>query len=446
MRNRSKNKDKAVPGTVVIIGGGWGGCAAAVAARQANAAEVVLLERTDLLLGCGLAGGIMRNNGRQTAAEELIALGGGTLIQAADSVSTHRGVDFPGHRHASLYSTSRIESVVRTRLREQGVTLRMRSRVTDIEAAQGTVQAVVLHDGTRIAGDVFIEATGSAGPMGNCVRFGHGCAMCVLRCPSYGPRVSLTERLGLADYVGMRADGGVGSFSGSCELRKDSLAMFLRRELERCGVLVVPLPPELSHGELLAQKSCRQYALPQYAGNLVLLDTGAMAKLMTPFFPIDELRRLPGFEGAVFGQGCGHANSVRFLSRAPRDAALQVQSFENLFCAGEKAGFFVGHTEAMVTGTLAGHNAVRRLRGVESVVLPHTLACGDILAAEQEGLNAQDCLAKRYTFSGGEYFERMQAKSLYVADPEPVVARVRREGLEGLFAPKTVTPVTRRRT
>lgn len=426
---------KTASGTVVIIGGGWGGCAAAVAARQAGATEVVLLERTDLLLGCGLAGGIMRNNGRQTAAEELIALGGGSLIEAADSVCTHRCVDFPGHRHASLYSTSKVEPVVRRRLLDQGVTLRLRARATDIEATTSSVKAVMLHDGARVEGDVFIEATGSAGPMGNCVRFGNGCAMCVLRCPSYGPRVSLTERLGLTDYVGMRADGGVGSFSGSCELRKDSLAMSLRRKLERCGALVVPLPRDLFHGELLAQKSCRQYALPQYAENLVLLDTGSMAKLMTPFFPIDELRRLPGFEDAVFGGGCGHANSVRFLSRAPRDAALQVESFDNLFCAGEKAGFFVGHTEAMVTGTLAGHNAVRALRSIKPVVLPQTLACGDIIVAEQEGLATQENLAKRYTFSGGEYFERMQAKSLYVAAPERVAAQVRRKGLEGLFTP-----------
>lgn len=444
MPNSAKGARHSAPGTVVVIGGGWAGCAAAVAACQAKAETVIVLERTDLLLGCGLAGGIMRNNGRQTAAEELIALGAGALIQVADSVCTHRGVDFPGHRHASLYSTSKIEPAVRRYLAEQGVTLRLRSRVTDVEASEGTLDAVVLQDGTRVAGDVFIEATGSAGPMGNCVRFGNGCAMCVLRCASYGPRVSLTERLGLSDYVGMRADGGIGSFSGSCELRKDSLDAALSRELERRGVLVVPLPPGMSHEELLSQKSCRQYALPQYAGNLVLLDTGAMAKLMTPFFPIDELRRVPGFEAVVFGQGCGHANSVRFLSRAPRNAALQVESVRNLFCAGEKAGFFVGHTEAMVTGSLAGHNAVRQLRGLPPLILPQTLACGDILAAEQEGLGTQGCLAKRYTFSGGDYFERMQARSLYEADPGHVAKRVRHDGLEGLFASGSTPSVTRR--
>ncbi len=52
---------------VVIAGGGWAGCAAAIAARKAGA-EVVLLERADTLLGTGQVGGIMRNNGRYTAA------------------------------------------------------------------------------------------------------------------------------------------------------------------------------------------------------------------------------------------------------------------------------------------------------------------------------------------------------------------------------------------
>ena len=46
---------------VIIIGGGWAGTAAAIAARKAGA-EVCLIEKTDMLLGCGNAGGIMRNN------------------------------------------------------------------------------------------------------------------------------------------------------------------------------------------------------------------------------------------------------------------------------------------------------------------------------------------------------------------------------------------------
>lgn len=84
---------------VVVIGGGWAGCAAAITARKAGA-EVVLLEKTDLLLGVGNVGGIMRNNGRYTAAEELIALGAGDLINITDANTRHKNVDFPGHEHA----------------------------------------------------------------------------------------------------------------------------------------------------------------------------------------------------------------------------------------------------------------------------------------------------------------------------------------------------------
>lgn len=84
---------------VIIIGGGWSGVAAAVSAKKAGA-EVHLYEKTDLLLGLGNVGGIMRNNGRYTASEELIALGAGDLIKITDRVSTHRDISFPGHKNA----------------------------------------------------------------------------------------------------------------------------------------------------------------------------------------------------------------------------------------------------------------------------------------------------------------------------------------------------------
>ena len=59
---------------VIIIGGGFAGCQAAIQARKMMA-EVHIIERTDMLLGVGNVGGIMRNNGRFTAAEELCYLG-----------------------------------------------------------------------------------------------------------------------------------------------------------------------------------------------------------------------------------------------------------------------------------------------------------------------------------------------------------------------------------
>ena len=84
---------------IVIVGGGWAGTAAAISTKKAGA-EVHIYEKTDLLLGLGNVGGIMRNNGRYTASEELIALGGGDLIKITDRVTTHKDIEFPGHKHA----------------------------------------------------------------------------------------------------------------------------------------------------------------------------------------------------------------------------------------------------------------------------------------------------------------------------------------------------------
>ena len=80
---------------VIVIGAGWAGCAAAFAARK-RGVEVVLIERADMLLGTGLVGGIMRNNGRFTAAEEMIAMGGGEIFELIDQNCLHRDIEFPG--------------------------------------------------------------------------------------------------------------------------------------------------------------------------------------------------------------------------------------------------------------------------------------------------------------------------------------------------------------
>lgn len=84
---------------VIIVGAGWAGLAAGIAAKKAGA-EVTIYEKTDMVLGLGNIGGIMRNNGRYTGAEELIAFGAGDLINITDKDSRHRNIEFPGHSHA----------------------------------------------------------------------------------------------------------------------------------------------------------------------------------------------------------------------------------------------------------------------------------------------------------------------------------------------------------
>ncbi len=148
----------------VVTGGGWSGIAAALGAKKAGA-EVILLEKTDMLLGLGNVGGIMRNNGRYTGTEENIALGAGELFDITDSCATHTSIDFPGHSHASLYNVIKVEPQVRRLLREKGIDVRLVSRAVDVEMAGECIESIALAGGEKIQGDVFIECTGSTEPV-----------------------------------------------------------------------------------------------------------------------------------------------------------------------------------------------------------------------------------------------------------------------------------------
>jgi len=423
---------------VVVIGGGWAGCAAAIAARKAGA-DVTLLEKTDMLLGLGNVGGIMRNNGRFTAAEENIALGAGDLFGITDRCSRHINVDFPGHEHASLYDVTKVEPEVRRLIKSRGIEIRFMTRAVDVIKRGDDIEKLILAGGEELEGDVFIETTGSTGGPGNCLTYGNGCCMCILRCPAFGPRVSISAKAGGRDIMGQRKDGSFGAFSGSGKLEKASLSEEIRQALNEKGVAVIPLPRSAVKKEKLDMKVCRQYALDEFAENIVLLDTG-YAKIMTPFFDLETLRQIPGFENAryVDPYAGGKGNSIRYLSVAERDDSLKVSGVGNLFCGGEKAGLFVGHTEAISTGSLAGHNAVRFVRGMKPLQLPTGLAIGDLISFANKSLESEEGLMTRFTFAGAEYFERMKEKELYSIDSEEIRRRVRRYGLEGIYEEKLV--------
>lgn len=432
---------------VVIIGGGWSGCAAALTARKAGA-EVTLLEKTDLLLGLGNVGGIMRNNGRFTAAEENIALGADDLFAITDKCSRHINVDFPGHKHASLYDVTKVEPNVRRLLREKGIEVKVMSRAVDVvlrkseswqENCETVIEKIVLAGGGEIEGDAFVETTGSTGGPGNCLTYGNGCCMCILRCPAFGPRVSISAKAGGSDIMGKRKDGAFGAFSGSGKLEKQSLSQELQQLLNETGVAVVPLPKKAVKKEKLDMKVCKQYALDEYAENIILLDTG-YAKIMTPFFDLETLRQVPGFENAryVDPYAGGKGNSIRYLSVAERENSMKVVNIRNLFCGGEKSGLFVGHTEAISTGSLAGHNAVRYLKGMKPLELPIGLAIGDLISFANQNMDSEEGLMTRYTFAGAEYFRRMKEKGLYSIDPEEIGKRIKRYGLEKIYEEKLI--------
>lgn len=423
---------------VIIVGGGWAGCAAAFAARRAGA-EVLLVEKTDMLLGTGLVGGIMRNNGRFTALEEVRALGGTDFIDIIESVVRHRSIDFPGHKHAMLYDVTKIEPAIRNFLTGCGVNIKLQTRLTEVFARDGFINGIVTANNEMLRGDAFIDTTGSAGPAKYCTRYGTGCAMCILRCPTFGPRISLTSRAGLPEIMAGQGFPQFEAMSGSCKLEKNSLDPAIVQELELNGFVIIPLPASLYKDELLGGKACQQYALTEYARNLIILDSGH-AKLMTPFFPLETLRTLPGFANARYADpySGGRGNSVRFNAMAHCNDALKVEGINNLFCAGEKTGPLVGHTEAIATGFLAGRNAVLLLSGKSLLTWPESTAVGDIISFMHREMKQPEGLAKKYTFSGSIYFDRMKQNNLYTTDVNEIHERIRKIDLYDIINHKVV--------
>ena len=423
---------------VVVIGGGWAGCAAAISAKKAGA-DVIILEKTDLLVGLGNVGGIMRNNGRFTACEEAIALGAKELFILTDENATHVNMDFPGHEHATIYNVTKIEHQVRKLIRNMGIEIKFISRVVDVDCDEDKLKAVILESGERVEGDAFVDTTGSSGPMGNCEKYGNGCAMCILRCPSFGGRVSVTARCGVEDMIGRRADGDYGAFSGSMKLLKESLSEEIQQELNEKGCAVIPLPKELRNEKKLDIKVCQQYALPEFAENIVLIDTGH-AKLMTPFFNLEKLRLVPGFEKALIVDpySGGKGNSIRYMSVAPRDNYMRAKGMSNLFVGGEKSGFYVGHTEAICTGSLAGHNAARSCVGMYLLQLPTNLLIGDFISYSNIEMHKHDGDKLRFTFAGSMYFNRMKENGFYTTDVDEITKRVKDTGLLGIYDKKVI--------
>jgi len=126
------------------------------------------------------------------------------------------------------------------------------------------------------------------------------------------------------------------------------------------------------------------------------------------------------------------------VGMAPRDDTLKVKEIENLFCAGEKAGLLVGHTEAIVTGTLAGYNAVRHIKRERPLVLPTTLAIGDAITHVRTQMETEEGLGYKYTFSGSIYFDRMKQRGLYSFDPKEIEKRVDEVEMAGIFAKHSI--------
>ncbi|MFC1968082.1 FAD-dependent oxidoreductase [Chloroflexota bacterium] len=423
---------------VIVVGGGFSGCAAAIAAAKVGA-EVLLLERTDMLSGAGLRAGRIHYNGKIVATEEAKALGGGEVFEALESIILHRG-NIVDEENACIYDLSRVDPAMRRAVEAAGVEVRLESRAVDVARADGSIKTVILDSGESISGDAFIDCSGGSGGIDACTKYGKGCVMCSpFRCPVFGDRVSIATKAGAPELMYVNPDGKIGGTGGGVALYKESLSPDLRKLLEAEGALTIPLPEATldptKEVKVGASRSRRHFE------NICIVNTGINGKCVgLGFMPLDTLRVVPGFENAIFEEpwGAGIYNVMGSLSMSTREHSLRVKNFRNLFVAGERAMLGGGVNEVIILGMVAGNNAVREVMEVEPLILPRDTVIGDFIAFSGELMELPPGSGQRANLGHGPYFERMKQLGLYPSDMPIIHKRIRDLGLTGILAKQVV--------
>ena len=445
---------------VVVVGAGFGGISAAACARNAGA-EVTLVERTDQLLGVGLHSGIFYNDGRQAGTEELKALGGGWIVDIIENppvllyprtdMNWSAVDDLVQKVHATaIFHCMRAETHIRKYLREIGIDIIFGNRAVDVEVgraqnAQGDlVLKVVLEKGERLEADAFVDGTGGAGGIKICKEYGYGCVECMLRCNSFGDRVSIATKAGAPELRKIRDSkhgGGFGGLSSACSFYDDSIAPELLEEVKREGGAKIPVPEEVQNMTKIGLSTNLPYD-PSHVKSVKVAYPGFFKVNGLVFMPLEDVRKLKGMEDARYSDplGGGVGNAVRFMSMAPRDDSLRVIGFRNLFVAGEKGGPNVGIQECMVTGGLAGYNAARAAFGWDPLVLPRETVSGSFISFVGEMMKTGKGLTATYSMTKPPFRTIMGEKGWWSKTvPQAVVEAKRRvevAGLVGIMAKK----------
>jgi hypothetical protein len=417
---------------IVVAGAGFAGCAAAAAARRAGA-HVTLLEKLEVLGGWGLWAGRVDVK-YFTVREEFRAMGDDFIFKVLDECNRHKEVFFPFPRPGAtkdLYDTTKLDPSLRRYLTHLGVEIRLQARVKDVVAHKSRITAVLLDDGSIIEGDSFVDATGGAGGIGNCTKYGNGCVVCFMRCPAFGNRVSLAGKAGIKEEKGKRRDGSIGPMTAAYSLLKESLDDELMANLERDGVAVIPIPKDYISYDRTESITASGNIDADFAENVCLCDIGAGAKRIAGgYTPLEELRQIPGFSRAIYAEPLAGTlgNGVRYMAVTPRDNALAVPGVDNLLVAGEKLGInSIG--ECISTGIIAGHNAVRKVVNLEPLVMPVSMMLGDFVEYVNDRWNTEDGLRSRIHIFANPYFSHAEEAGLYTEERKTVRSRVKNANL-----------------
>ena len=83
-------------------------------------------------------------------------------------------------------------------------------------------------------------------------------------------------------------------------------------------------------------------------------------------------------------------------------------------------------------------NVIRIVMGLSLLILPSSIAIGDIIAFANEKAATREGRKDRYTFAWASYFKRMQDLGLYTTDIKEIGKRVKKINLDNIFEQKLV--------
>ena len=70
------------------------------------------------------------------------------------------------------------------------------------------------------------------------------------------------------------------------------------------------------------------------------------------------------------------------------------------------------------------------------LILPSSIAIGDIIAYANEKTSTREGRKDRYTFAGSVYFNRMKELGLYTMDIKAIENRIKKVNLDNIFNQK----------
>lgn len=368
---------------------------------------------------------------------------GGGGIQVSDSLEKYAlfHARENGEDLGFIYDVMKAHQAMGDILEPAGVTVRLRSRVMDVEKRGNGIKAVVLDNGDRIEGDAFVDATGRTGFQEMCATLGQGCVLCALKCPLFGDCVHTSEKAGVSDVAvqSKYAQSGI-RYMEATMLLPDSVAPWIIDELKNG-----PLPGRYDYTvpkEMIGMDIRDEWLFPDRAPETVVAtpELPTFIILYTPWLkvhinlPTRILHRLPGLETAFPATPLSAEGNAVFVKKtAPCDNTLKVNGLANLFAGGERARPASAMTTCQFLGDLAGHNAARVALGLEPITIPSSTLIGLYINEVKEGSPGHPRGHSIYSREKRPPNPIWREKGFLTTDKDIIRQRVEDAGIVGIY-------------